>query len=129
MSAIRRHRPLALLLALTALLGQLLLPQLYSGLRAERLADPRLYAFCGVDRATPDARASATRGAARAPAHDGGDCAWCGVLHAVHHATPTVPAFHLPSQRHPVPEVAPLARAPAVRLVHLPQLRGPPFSF
>ncbi|WP_020650273.1 DUF2946 family protein [Solimonas variicoloris] len=128
MSAIRRHRPLALLLALTALLGQLLLPQLYSGLRAERLAEPRLYAFCGVDRATPDARARAPRGAAPAPAHDGG-CAWCGVLHAVHHATPTLAAFHLPTQRPPRRGVVPLARAPAVRLVHLPQLRGPPLSF
>lgn len=127
MSTCRRHRPLALLLALTALFGQLLLPRLYSGLRAEWLDDPRLYAFCGVDRTMPDARASATRAHARALAD--GDCTWCGVLHAFHHGAPTLPAFHCPPQRHPSPEVAPPGRAPTVRLVHLPQLRGPPLSF
>ncbi len=134
MSATRRHRPLALQLALAAVLGQLLLPQVYSGLRAERLVDPRLYAFCGVrpaaaNRGLATARLVDPRAPAPTPAHDDGDCAWCGVLHAIHHAAPTGLALRLPSQRPSMPGVTSLDRAPTVRLVYLPQLRGPPFSF
>ncbi len=127
-----RYRIVILLLGFIALLGESMMSRALPGPGLQGAVGELssiASSFCGAGRpstaAVPEAYSGLVeRGSAPVTRHL--HCTWCGILHAGLHpgATPRVIAHTL--ARAEAPGAAALRAAPIVRLVRLPERRGPP---